>query len=211
MMMNSLSVNTCLLPTGGLSRCRCSSIQRLKLKALSSRRWLAHGRNGMRWGARDVTLSTIARAVAGRRQPGKACGRGAPCYGCGPLTVRGVAFREIPPCVRPVADRRPAAWRLTACSSIYAEDLALLQEAQAGPGSRQRAQPGERRRLGGEFPAVLEAQHAGHRPVRRERHRAVSRRACPKRPPGRCASRCACVRAASGRSRSRAKNATCCR
>ena len=36
MMMNSLSVKTCLLPTGGLSRCRCSSIQRLKLKARSS-------------------------------------------------------------------------------------------------------------------------------------------------------------------------------
>ncbi len=61
---------------------------------------------------------------------------------------------------------------LTACSSMPdAAHLALLQEAQAGSGSGQRAQPGERRRHAREFPAVLEAQYAGHRPVRRQRHR----------------------------------------
>ena len=69
MMMNSLSVNTSLLPTGGLSRWRCSSIQRLKLKAFSLCSRMA--RYGMRCGAHDVTLSTNAHAVAARRQAGK--------------------------------------------------------------------------------------------------------------------------------------------
>ena len=59
------------------------------------------------------------------------------------------------------------------------------------------------------LPAVLEAQHAGHRSVGRERHRHRWRPSCRSRPPGRCASRCACGRAASSRWRCRARSATC--
>ncbi len=76
------------------------------------------------------------------------------------------AAHESPSCVHRGREPRDFGLQLDA----HAEDLALLQEAEAGPRGGARARPGECRRHTGELPAVLEAQHAGHRSVRREWH-----------------------------------------
>ena len=132
---------------------------------------------------------------------------------CGPVLC-------LPP-TNSVRSGRPVKFRLVPLAAMVVCSLALdglrsmhmpniwpfHKKPKPGPRGGQRAEPGQCRRLGRDLPAILETQHARHRPLGRRAARAASPRACRRKPPGRCASRCVCVRAASSRSKSRARSA----